>query len=154
MKTIKRILFGLGWLVAILALALRPPTAYRHSTPENPFPEEKVVAAVFHDCLMASSGTTQLSEHAISLLPLLFEGSRRDRRPLRWKVFGDLELTFSSGETRIIRFYSTDSPGAYSIDKVYYRAGTTEQFRRVLKQGVSNKAVHASAHRASSMRTP
>ncbi len=136
------ITFSLGVLAGILlsfaaVLCIRAIIlpAFTNSPFENPLPEPSSVRSnVYNNYVLDEHGA--LSVHGYEELYNLLARSRYDPFPAKWVVLGSVDVMRKDGGRTVISLFYVDEPlrreGAFSVDRKYFRGGTTAGILKVL----------------------
>lgn len=112
----------------------------------NPFPNPSQIAEVvipIEPPLKADKSVSfiRVPESEFAALHALFQNSRIDNEPAKWVMFYPMHIILKNGsEMKVTVFLTNEDPGAFRINRTYYRSGTNKAFeeflRRILPEGV------------------
>ena len=121
--------------VAVLCVRALVLPAFTSSPFENPLPElSSVRSGIYSNDILHEQGA--LSVHGYEELYNLLARSRYDPFPAKWVMLGSVDVMRKDGGRTVIRLFYVDDPlrreGAFSVDKKYFRGGTTAGILTVL----------------------
>lgn len=139
----------LGTVLFVLMLLVAAWILFRHH-PLSPFvdsfPEPDEIAEIvipIEPPLKADKSVSfiRVPESEFAALHALFQNSRIDNEPAKWVMFYPMHIILKNGsEMKVTVFLTNEDPGAFRINRTYYRGGTNKAFeeflRRILPEGV------------------